>query len=139
MSAEGQPWSPPSQARSEGTPELGQLLDELGSVQSGGTAVAAAVPRYCKFCWAVMAPNAEECRDCGKTVAEMEAAVAEQAEADGRWKPQRVVEEDHARSERLAEAKAQRERKRSVATGSGKGPLRLRSSSRSRPLQSLVS
>lgn len=69
------------------------MLSGLGWEPTGSkgeespAAEAAPEALYCNFCWSTLPPGAEECADCGRSVAEMEAARTRLAELDSRWVP----------------------------------------------------
>lgn len=95
MSADAQPWSP--RRRLEATIDPDKILHGLGweapasktPPQAPGAEGDAAGNDliFCSFCWTALVPEAEECADCGRSVADMEASRASALEADGRWLP----------------------------------------------------
>jgi len=57
-----------------------------------GSAPAAASPRYCSSCWGVLPNDTAHCPNCGRSIAEMEAALQAKRAADRAWIPPRQAE-----------------------------------------------
>lgn len=57
-----------------------------------GPVPAAASPRYCSSCWGVLPNDAVHCPNCGRSIAEMEAAQLAKRAADRAWIPPRHTE-----------------------------------------------
>jgi hypothetical protein len=94
MAAEPKPWAsrPPDDVLMEPEKFLADLGWSRGSARAAAPAPAAppVERRYCSFCWAIIAPEARECADCGHSVAEMDADRQSRAAADRAWVPQRM-------------------------------------------------
>lgn len=70
--------------------DLGWSLSGPRPAATVSRSVNIAPRRYCSFCWCILPEGAEECLDCGQSVAEMETARVARAEQDRGWIPPRM-------------------------------------------------
>lgn len=75
----------------EGEPgaTLWQELAQQPSAAAGTSSGSPSAARYCAVCWADLPTNADECPDCGTSVADMQAQAEARARADREWVPPR--------------------------------------------------